>query len=225
MDSKNKFRRFCWTTCSNPWFDRIVLLLITISTILLAVDSPLDDPTSKKRAILDYIDYGMSLAFTLEMLTKIVAFGFLFCGPSSYIKNGWNILDFIIVAASLFSIAFSEYNISFLKALRMLRILRPLRLISRNKGLKLSITSLINSIPSIVNLMVIVTFCIFLLAILGTTLFGGKFYTCHNEHIPIPNLGDLVKDKWDCLNYGGDWLNQDMNFDTTLMSMLTLACI
>lgn len=178
LGSQNKFREFCWKVCTNPWFDRIVLVLITISTILLAVESPLDDPASAKIAILDKIDYFMTAAFFLEMMTKMITFGFMFCGSDSYIRNGWNILDFIIVAASLFSIVFSQYNISFLKALRMLRILRPLRLISRNKGLKLSIISLINSVPSIANLMVIVIFCIFLLGILGTTLFSGKFYSC-----------------------------------------------
>jgi hypothetical protein len=49
----------------------------------------------------------MTTVFFLEMLTKIIAFGFMFCGENSYIRNGWNILDFIIVAASLFSVAFS----------------------------------------------------------------------------------------------------------------------
>ena len=107
----------------------------------------------------------------------------------------------------------------------MLRILRPLRLISRNKGLKLSITSLINSAPSIANLMVIVAFCIFLLGILGTTLFSGKFYKCTDSHLDVTSQRELIVTKWDCLNHGGDWVNRDMNFDTTLMSMLTLACI
>ena len=61
----------------------------------------------------------------------------------------------------------------------MLRILRPLRLISRNKGLRLSLTALVKSIPKIGNLLLIVVFCLFMLAILGTTLFCGKFYTCY----------------------------------------------
>jgi hypothetical protein len=103
----NSFRLFCWKTCTNPWFDRIVLILITISTILLAMESPLDDPESAKIGILKNIDYFMTVAFFLEMMTKIITFGFAFTGKDSYIRNGWNILDFIIVAASLFSIAFS----------------------------------------------------------------------------------------------------------------------
>lgn len=30
---------------------------------------------------------------------------------------------------------------------------------------------------------------------------------------------------WDCINYGGEWMTPDLNFDTTLNSLLTLITI
>jgi hypothetical protein len=60
----------------------------------------------------------------------------------------------------------------------MVRILKPLRMIARIRGLQLAILSLIKSIPDITNLLLIVMFFIFLLSILMTTLFSGKFYRC-----------------------------------------------
>lgn len=30
---------------------------------------------------------------------------------------------------------------------------------------------------------------------------------------------------WDCLNYGGEWVTPDLNFDTTITSLLTLLTI
>lgn len=30
---------------------------------------------------------------------------------------------------------------------------------------------------------------------------------------------------WDCYNYGGEWITSDLNFDTTVSSLLTLFCI
>lgn len=128
----------------------------------------------------------MTSIFLLEMLTKIFALGLICNGKNSYLRSAWNLLDFIIVLSAVFSILFSRLiglKLSFLKALRMLRILRPLRLISRNKGLRLSLTALVKSIPKIVNLLLIVVFCLFMLAILGMTLFSGKFYKCHVEHL------------------------------------------
>jgi lysylphosphatidylglycerol synthetase-like protein (DUF2156 family) len=161
-------------------------VFISISTCLLALENPMVDPESQLIYVLGYIDYFMTTIFLLEMLTKIVALGLICNGKSSYLHSAWNLLDFVIVLSSVFSILFSNLiglKLSFLKALRMLRILRPLRLISRNKGLRLSLTALVKSIPKIGNLLLIVVFCLFMLAILGTTLFCGKFYNCYQDHL------------------------------------------
>ena len=87
---------------------------------------------------------------------------------------------------------------------------------------------MINSIPVIFNLQVIVFFFMFLLAILQTTLLSGKFYNCsmdHLEYIDASQKEDLIKDKWDCINYGGEWVRPWHNFDDTLWSLLTLFSI
>ena len=42
------------------------------------------------------IEYVFLAIFTLETALKIVAFGFAW-HPNAYLRNGWNILDFIIV--------------------------------------------------------------------------------------------------------------------------------
>jgi len=124
------------------------------------------------------------------------------------------------------------------KVLRMLRVLKPLRLVSHNKGLKLSIICLIKALPSILNLMVIVVFFLFLIGILGMTLFSGKFYSCYmadmiseeagkqfNKNNYHTNMKTLIANKWDCLNYGGEWTNQSFNYDTAMASLLTLTAI
>ena len=148
--------------------------MIIISTVTLALETPLDDPEGKKLEILKYIDLFMTAAFTFEMLVKIIAWGFAFAGKDSYIREPWNILDFLIVVSALFGvIAGDAVKISFFKALRILKILRPLRIIARNKGLKVAIVALGSSLPNIVNLQVIVLFFVFLLAILQTTLLSG----------------------------------------------------
>jgi hypothetical protein len=166
----------------------------------------------------------MTAVFTLEMMIKIIALGFISNGPESYLKLGWNILDFFIVMSSILTIAFAGIGLNVLKSLRLFRILRPLRLISRNKELKLAITSLINSIPSIINLLLIVAFFEFLMGILGTTLFKGKFYRCNTEVIMelhgvqeglfsfMEYADTSTKDQ--CLNLGGEWVNSDLNYDT-----------
>ena len=157
----------------------MILGLIIISTVTLALETPLDDPEGTKIEILAKIDLFMTAAFTFEAAVKIIAAGFACAGKNSYIREAWNILDFVIVASALLGvIAGDAIEISFIKALRILKILRPLRIIARNPGLKIAIVSLGRSIPNIVRLQVIVLFFVFLFAILQTTIFSGMFYSC-----------------------------------------------
>lgn len=127
----------------------------------------------------------MTAFFCLECIVKIISDGFVANGKKSYIRIPWNILDFIIVVASIVSLSSTEIDVSFIKSLRLLRILRPLRLISRNQGLKLAITTLANSMPNILNLLLIMQFFVFLIGILTTTLFAGKLNYCQTDHLTI----------------------------------------
>ena len=42
------------------------------------------------------VEYVFLVIFTLECFLKIIAYGFLL-HPGAYLRNAWNILDFIIV--------------------------------------------------------------------------------------------------------------------------------
>ena len=101
----------------------------------------------------------------------------------------------------------------------MLRVLRPLRMISRNEGLKIAVISLINAIPQIINALVISLLFFILFSIFGTTYFKGTFYYCVEDNIQDLVDTDLIITKWDCLNFGGDWVNSVMNFDNILNSL------
>ena len=64
--------------------------------------------------------------YTAEAILKISGLG-LVEGPKSYLKNAWNVLDFIIVICGYLELFLSAYiNISSIKTLRLLRPLRAL---------------------------------------------------------------------------------------------------
>lgn len=85
------------------------------------------------------IDYILTAIFSVEAILKLVAFGFAFCGSTSYIRNSWNILDLIVVTITLISYFVQTRNLNSIKSLRLLKVLRPLRAISKNESLKVSI--------------------------------------------------------------------------------------
>jgi hypothetical protein len=49
------------------------------------------------------VEYILTSLFVAEALIKIIAFGFLFCGSTSYIRSAWNALDLIVV---IFTVSF-----------------------------------------------------------------------------------------------------------------------
>ena len=79
----------------------------------------------------------MTVAFTVELMINVIMRGFMFNGVNSYMKDSWNVLDFLIVLFSLISLAAVNLDLEILKVFRMLRVLRPLRVLKRNFGLKI----------------------------------------------------------------------------------------
>ena len=112
----------------NSAFDWFIIALIMLSTVTLAFEHPLDNPESEKLKVLAIVDVVFTAIFPLEAVLKIVALGFLLNGKRSYLRDSWNILDFIIVFTSLLSLGI-DADLSVVKVLRVARILRPLRLI------------------------------------------------------------------------------------------------
>lgn len=155
-----------------------------MSTILLAIDNPLDDPDSLKQKILGILDIVMTSVFSFEAIIKISVFGFLFNGKKSYLRELWNVLDIFVVTVSLLSYLPIDAELSFYRAMRLLRIMRPLRMIQRNQGLKVAVKSLINVLPEVFSLAVISVLTMGLLAVLGMNLYKGTFYSCNLANVP-----------------------------------------
>lgn len=63
----------------------------------MLLNNPLRDPESTLAKVVEIIDLCLTVIFVIEFLMKAVALGFAFNGKDSYIRNPWNIIDFIIV--------------------------------------------------------------------------------------------------------------------------------
>jgi voltage-dependent calcium channel L type alpha-1D len=92
-------------------------------------------------------------------------------------------------------------------------------MISRNEGLKVAVLSLINAIPGIRDVLVIAGLFFLLFAIFGVNYFKGSFFFCDETNI---SLLDAIDTRQNCLDYGGDWIQKDSNFDNVANGMITL---
>lgn len=136
----NKLRIYAEKLIQHQAWETLILACILASSILLLLDSPLDDPTTTGSLIYDKMDIIFTILFLIEMCLKIISFGFFFNyqnDQKAYIRSVWNILDcFVVMTSGLDILTGGDYSLKSLKSLRALRALRPLRVISRNEDLK-----------------------------------------------------------------------------------------
>lgn len=62
----------------NRVFDNVILLMILISSAMLPLDSPLNDPSAPNTKLIAKINVCFTLCFLTEASIKIIAKGFLF---------------------------------------------------------------------------------------------------------------------------------------------------
>jgi hypothetical protein len=109
--------------------------------------------------------------FLLEMVFKIIAKGFIL-HKKSYIRSGWNCLDFIINIYSILEIIYPTENY----ALRVSRLLRILKAFNIIRGIKRLFISILMSLPILGNVLLFLGFVFVVFGTLGTQLFSGSLY-------------------------------------------------
>ncbi|XP_028853746.1 calcium channel, voltage-dependent, L type, alpha 1S subunit, a [Denticeps clupeoides] len=191
---KNPFRKACINIVEWKPFEIIILLTIFANCVALAVFMPMpEEDTNNTNSNLESLEYIFLIIFTMECFLKIVAYGLLF-HADAYLRNCWNILDFVIVTMGLFTIAVDFINnISGvetpveqksggfdMKALRAFRVLRPLRLVSGVPSLQVVMSSILKSMLPLFHISLLVFFMVTIYAIAGLELFKCKMHkTCY----------------------------------------------
>uniref|UniRef100_A0A3B1K9Y5 Voltage-dependent L-type calcium channel subunit alpha n=1 Tax=Astyanax mexicanus TaxID=7994 RepID=A0A3B1K9Y5_ASTMX len=194
---KNPFRKACTKIVEWKPFEIIILLTIFANCVALAVFLPMpEEDTNYTNTTLESLEYIFLVIFTLECFLKIIAYGLLF-HEGAYLRNCWNILDFVIVFMGLFTLAVDTINAIAgtptekgggfdMKALRAFRVLRPLRLVSGVPSLQVVMNSILKAMIPLFQVVLLVFFLVTLFAIMGLELYKCKMHkTCYYEGTDI----------------------------------------
>ena len=138
------------------------------------------------------LDTIFSILFAFEAIIKAIAFGFV-QDEYSYLRESWNVLDFFIAVSSIIDLILIDVNLPAIKILRLLRTLRPLRLISKTSGIKTLVICLLESVGHIINVVIVLLIVWLMFAILGVSLFSGKFFYCSRN--PYLNHNEMICEK------------------------------
>jgi len=221
-------RYYISSTCNkivkHPLFEAISLGVILANCITLSMD----DPTSNKQEDWQItVDYVFQSLYSAELVIKVLAMGFLF-NSGAYLRDFWNIMDFIIV---LFG--YMEYlnlgNGGFdLKTLRLFRVLRPLRTVTSVEGLRILMSALVSSLPMLFDAVVVLMFFLIVFAIAGLQLWHGLLrFRCKNIETGIFDeeliCGSATcPDGYECANSGANPNYGVTNFDDIFSSLFVV---
>jgi voltage-gated sodium channel len=149
---------------NHRYFNNFLFFLILLSAIIIGLETY---PVLAKQYhdVLSFIDQLIIALFAIEIALKIISNG---KRPWVYFSDPWNLFDFIIVAICLIPLNDTHYFAVF----RILRVLRILRIITVFPKLKLIISALLKSIPSMGYVIMLIGMLFYVYAVVGVFVFG-----------------------------------------------------
>ncbi|XP_076455033.1 voltage-dependent calcium channel type A subunit alpha-1-like [Babylonia areolata] len=156
----------------------MVLLTIIANCIVLGLEEHLPKADKTPLALqLDETEVYFLGIFCVEAFLKIVALGFVL-HKGSYLRNIWNIMDFIVVVTGFITLFASSSTGNFdLRTLRAVRVLRPLKLVSGIPSLQVVLKSILRAMAPLLQVLLLVVFAIVVFAIVGLEFYVGAFHT------------------------------------------------
>uniref|UniRef100_A0A673YEU5 Calcium voltage-gated channel subunit alpha1 E n=1 Tax=Salmo trutta TaxID=8032 RepID=A0A673YEU5_SALTR len=179
-------KKYSSLTCCFTPFEYMILATIIANCIVLALEQhlPGEDKTPMSKRLEKTEPYFIGM-FCFEAGIKVVALGFVF-HKGSYLRNGWNVMDFIVVLSGILATAGAHMNIPVdLRTLRAVRVLRPLKLVSGIPSLQIVLKSIMKAMVPLLQIGLLLFFAILMFAIIGLEFYSGKL---HNTCLPMPNI-------------------------------------
>jgi len=168
-----KSRRNCRRAVKSQAMFWFIIILVFLNTWVLATEH-YNQPDWLEQ-FQEITNMFFVVLFTLEMLLKMYALGF-----QGYFVSLFNRFDFFVVLSSLLEMILTFHSVMpplGLSVLRCVRLLRTFKVTRYWGSMGNLVKSLVNSIASILGLLVLLMLFIFIFALLGMQIFGGKFET------------------------------------------------
>lgn len=154
---------------SSNTFDWIITGVILLQAIALAIEAtPAILSIGKDVELLEagtfsIIQSLVIAVFIVEAALRLIA---VYPRPQRYFKDPWNCFDFAIIILSVIPISGQFSTIA-----RLVRLLRITRLVTKSNELRAIVSTLVRSIPSIFNILILLSILFFIYAIVGHHLF------------------------------------------------------
>lgn len=147
---------------NSPRFNNFVTAVILLQAASLALETIPE--LGKYLVLFQSINHFVIAVFIIEASLKILS---TYPNITSYFRDGWNLFDFSIIVLSLIPFSGGYSTIA-----RLIRLLRVTRLTNRSKEMSIVVTTIVKSLPSMVNIFLLLSLIFFIYGIAGYHLFN-----------------------------------------------------
>jgi len=155
-------QQFAERVVKTPSFEHFIIALILANGVILGMET---SPTLVQ-AYGEWLHLGNHIVLGVFILEAALKMAAVAPRVGRYFQDGWNVFDFSVIVFSLVP-ATGDYAM----IARLARLLRVVRLISTIPELRLIVSTLVRSIPSMVHVMMLMGVIFYIYAVAGYQLF------------------------------------------------------
>lgn len=155
----------CARLADSTPFAVVVFVVIVLNAAALGAET-YEGFAAEHRAALDFVNRACLAIFVVELAVRIAAYG---RRPQDFFRSGWNVFDFVVVAAAFIPGLGRDTTV-----LRLVRLARIVRIVSLLPDLRILLVAVGRSLPPVASLAVLSVLLVYLYGIVGWVLFGEQ---------------------------------------------------
>jgi voltage-gated sodium channel len=162
MTTRARLGSACRRVVESSWFDPLMLGVIAVNAVTLGLETydSIDASIGSELHLANEVILGL---FVVELLVRLGAHA---QHPGGFFRSGWNVFDFIVIAASF--VPGVRENATLLRLVRLLRIARAVRLLPDLRMLTIAVG---RSIPGVASLAAITLLLVYIYGMIGWVIF------------------------------------------------------
>ena len=162
MTRRARIAAACGRVVESSWFDPLMLAIIAVNAVTLGLETydSIDAAIGRELQLANGVILGL---FVIELALRMAAFA---DRPRDFFRSGWNVFDFVVIAASF--VPGVRENATLLRLVRLLRIVRAVRLLPDLRVLTVAVG---RSVPGVASLAAITLLLVYVYGMVGWVIF------------------------------------------------------
>ncbi|KAL4496084.1 hypothetical protein ABPG72_015506 [Tetrahymena utriculariae] len=223
---QNCFRIYCKKIADHSVFNKLKLVLLLLFALVLGILDPYLDIYSSFGYFLIWADFSMMILFNLQTIIYSVAYGpILYLGDDSFDLNINNFLEIVFnICHLLYFLPFSTQSIYALRIFKIFRLLLLLPFLQNNfSQINFAVRVCKACLPRMFKIMIFGIIFAFINSVFVTKLLKAQMNFCQYNEKSLEDF-EVLTDK-DCMDVGGDWVEQKYQFNNVFSSISVLLMV